>query len=393
MTEITTFVYDGNGVRVKKIDPDGSVTYYVRALQAGLSIYEVLTTTTGITKTSYYYTGAQRVAMRVTTGVSTTVTYLHGDHLGSTSLTTDADGQMMARVLYYPYGEERYTEGTLQTDYGYTGQRKNGYLDTYSMGARDYDPRLGRWLSADTIVPNPANPQSLNRYAYVRNNPLRYTDPTGHTEEDEGVPLIFRLIIVALAFMNGADITTEDGVTTISGDFTSFTVEEAYTGARVVTKEVGEGEHYMESHEQFYEVSKLVAWTMRNRIEIGDPCVGCTKEGVMLPIATTYKEAYSGYEPYYRDKMPEKPNVLAVVAVVDVWTEPAGTPNPVNDAEYILGKGLCEQAACLECLEAEGLEYVLYVDWMPPGEGASKQGIYFFTECPGCICPQCTYSP
>jgi YD repeat-containing protein len=90
MTEITTFIYDGNGVRVKKIDPDGGVTYYVRALQAGLSIYEVLSTTTGITKTSYYYAGAQRVAMRVTAGVSTTVIYLHGDHLGSTSLTTDA---------------------------------------------------------------------------------------------------------------------------------------------------------------------------------------------------------------------------------------------------------------------------------------------------------------
>ena len=47
------------------------------------------------------------------------------------------------------------------------------------MGARDYDPRLGRWLSADTIVPNPANSQSFNRYAYVYNNPLKYTDPSG----------------------------------------------------------------------------------------------------------------------------------------------------------------------------------------------------------------------
>jgi RHS repeat-associated protein len=124
------------------------------------------------------------VAMRVTAGVSTTVIYLHSDHLGSTSLTTDAGGQVVARVLYYPYGEERYTVGTLQTDYGYTGQRKNGYLDTYSMGARDYDPRLGRWLSADTIVPNPANSQSLNRYAYVLGNPLKYIDPTGHISDD-----------------------------------------------------------------------------------------------------------------------------------------------------------------------------------------------------------------
>jgi RHS repeat-associated protein len=91
----------------------------------------------------------------------------------------------VARVLYYPYGEERYVEGTLTTDYGFTGQRKNCYLDTYSMGAREYDPGLGRWLSADTIVPDPANPQSLNRYSYVYNNSLKYTDPTGHLTETE----------------------------------------------------------------------------------------------------------------------------------------------------------------------------------------------------------------
>jgi hypothetical protein len=52
------------------------------------------------------------------------------------------------------------------------------------MGAREYDPSLGRWLSADTIVPDPANPQSWNRYSYVLNNPLKYVDPTGMFEED-----------------------------------------------------------------------------------------------------------------------------------------------------------------------------------------------------------------
>jgi hypothetical protein len=50
------------------------------------------------------------------------------------------------------------------------------------MGARWYSPEIGRFLSADTIVPNPANPQSYNRYAYVRNNPINFTDPTGHRE-------------------------------------------------------------------------------------------------------------------------------------------------------------------------------------------------------------------
>jgi len=50
--------------------------------------------------------------------------------------------------------------------------------------ARQYDPALGRFLQADTIVPNPANPQSLNRYSYTLGNPLRYTDPSGHRCEE-----------------------------------------------------------------------------------------------------------------------------------------------------------------------------------------------------------------
>jgi RHS repeat-associated protein len=108
------------------------------------------------------------------------VTYLHGDHLGSTSLTTNEAGAVVARVLYYPYGETRYTEGTLQTDYQYTGQRNEQGIGLYDYVARFYDPALGRFVSADTVVPNPANPQDLNRYAYVRNNPLSYTDPSGH---------------------------------------------------------------------------------------------------------------------------------------------------------------------------------------------------------------------
>ena len=94
-------------------------------------------------------------------------------------------GRGSARSAQGVGASQRHTEGTLQTDYGYTGQRKDSYLDTYHMGAREYDPSLGRWLSADTIVPDPANPQSLNRYSYVYNNPLRYTDPSGHFTDDQ----------------------------------------------------------------------------------------------------------------------------------------------------------------------------------------------------------------
>ncbi len=73
----------------------------------------------------------------------------------------------------------RYNYGSTPTRYNYTGQRLD-YTGLLYYGARYYDPTLMRFTQPDTLVPDPANPQSLNRYAYVLNNPLRYTDPTGH---------------------------------------------------------------------------------------------------------------------------------------------------------------------------------------------------------------------
>lgn len=73
----------------------------------------------------------------------------------------------------------------MYTDKLFTGQREMAGLGIYHYGARFYSLKLGRFLSADTIVPGYANPQNLNRFSYVRNNPLRYTDPTGHLI-DEG---------------------------------------------------------------------------------------------------------------------------------------------------------------------------------------------------------------
>jgi uncharacterized protein RhaS with RHS repeats len=54
-------------------------------------------------------------------------------------------------------------------------------MELYYYGARYYDPQIGRFISPDTIVPDPANPQTLNRYSYCLNNPLKYTDPSGNT--------------------------------------------------------------------------------------------------------------------------------------------------------------------------------------------------------------------
>ena len=78
-----------------------------------------------------------------------------------------------------PYGAVRWSDGTLPTDYGHTGQR----ADTTGLmyyHARYYDAALGRFVSADTVVPDPSRPRDLNRYAYAANSPLRFVDPSGH---------------------------------------------------------------------------------------------------------------------------------------------------------------------------------------------------------------------
>ncbi len=108
--------------------------------------------------------------------------YIHSDHLGSTSVLTNySDGYIVGSLTRYtPFGSYRTGGPNELTDRAYTGQRENMALGLYYYNARYYVPGIGRFLSADTIVPDPASPQSLNRYTYVLNSPLNYSDPTGH---------------------------------------------------------------------------------------------------------------------------------------------------------------------------------------------------------------------
>jgi RHS repeat-associated protein len=147
--------------------------------------YEV----SGSTITKYYFAGASRVAMR--TGSS--LRYLLSDHLGSTSIVTNGVGTVVSEMRYREaspqrsegdkaWGEVRYTSGTTPTKYTYTGQ----YTYTADFGlmyynARWYDPALGRFAQADTIIPQATQGvQAWDRYAYANNNPVLYNDNTGH---------------------------------------------------------------------------------------------------------------------------------------------------------------------------------------------------------------------
>jgi RHS repeat-associated protein len=166
----TTFVYDGDGGRVKKITSTTTISYISK-------LYEC-DSAGGCSR--FIWAGDQRIATVADNG---TVHYWHVDHLGSSSVITDGTGARKETITYYPYGEVRTdTSGTpvVNVPYKYTGQELDSSTGLYYYEARYYDPKLGRFISADTMVPSLLDPEALNRYTYARNNPLRYTDPTGH---------------------------------------------------------------------------------------------------------------------------------------------------------------------------------------------------------------------
>jgi hypothetical protein len=111
-----TFAYDGDGNRVKGT-VGGVTTAYVG------NWYEWTGSTT--TAKKYYYAGGLRIAMR--TG-SSTLNFLLGDHLGSTSITADSAGLKVAEIRYKAWGESRYATGTTPTTFRFTGQRRESGL-------------------------------------------------------------------------------------------------------------------------------------------------------------------------------------------------------------------------------------------------------------------------
>ncbi|MCL5994893.1 MAG: DUF6443 domain-containing protein [Chloroflexi bacterium] len=195
------FAYDADGNRVKRMDAGGVVFYGSGIIELMVPATTTLNTSVNLPRPlnsfpwqswphgtrmrTYYYLGATRVAMRDTTALSTEVTFLHGDHLGSASLATSITGAKVGELRYMPFGEERTGFLGVPTDRTYTGQRRESF-GLMDYGARYYSPRLGQFISADNIVLSPNDPQNLSRYSYVYNNPLRYIDPTGHNCRDPG---------------------------------------------------------------------------------------------------------------------------------------------------------------------------------------------------------------
>jgi RHS repeat-associated protein len=123
----------------------------------------------------YYPGGGHKV--QTTTG--DVLSYLVQDHLNSTSLTINTSGTITGEMVFSAWGKTRYSVGAAPTGRLYTGQYEDEAV-LYFYNARWYDNQLGRSAQADSIIPDPGSPQSWDRFAYVKNNPVRYNDPSGH---------------------------------------------------------------------------------------------------------------------------------------------------------------------------------------------------------------------
>jgi RHS repeat-associated protein len=118
----------------------------------------------------------RRIAWRDSSG---NVYYYFADALGSTRTVTSATGSTCFNADYYPYGQGNDYSTSCSPTYKFTGYEYDSETGNYYAYARYYSPRLGRFMTADSLGGDGANPQSLNRYAYVLNNPASLNDPLG----------------------------------------------------------------------------------------------------------------------------------------------------------------------------------------------------------------------
>ncbi len=194
------------------------------------------------TATLHVLVGGQRIASRgvvevvgdapkgaVAKSAAEWFIYHHTDHLGSSHLMTEGrsaghyagltypKGSVVQRFDYAAFGSETFAlNPNLPFDPRFTGQTYDLDTGLYYYRARYYDPALARFISPDTMVPDPTTPHSYNRYTYVRNNPLRWVDPSGHTDLQPGDPVDYDKFP---SFDETADVPMDyEGPATIGGD-------------------------------------------------------------------------------------------------------------------------------------------------------------------------------
>lgn len=172
LDQTTSYLYDASGNQLIQRNPGKNT------IRLGTDELTYDTTTKALTGTRYYAIPGDLAMVRVGTGA---MTIQLADHHGSGQLTIDSDTLAVSRRAMDPFGNPRGTQpapGTWGGDKGFVG----GTLDTATgltnLGARQYQPATGRFISADPVL-LPINPQQWNGYAYSNNDPVNLADPSG----------------------------------------------------------------------------------------------------------------------------------------------------------------------------------------------------------------------
>ena len=188
------FKYDPDGARFYKYSSDGpKYTFY---LYGGMYQETRVGTETVGTRVTEVTDSVREI--KDSSG-NESYLYLRRDHLGSVEAIQNAYTGLVAEFGYDPFGSRRASNWSADisssdlnailsnedtwTKRGFTDHEHLDRVDVVHMNGRIYDPRFGRFLNADPLVSNPTRSQSFNRYSYVVNNPLSYTDPTGYEVE------------------------------------------------------------------------------------------------------------------------------------------------------------------------------------------------------------------
>jgi RHS repeat-associated protein len=181
------FAHDVEHQRFKQTAPEG-YTYYFDAFGVHTELFLGAVSQWN----DYLMVGGALIGVRILHNSDETVStlYFHTDNLGSIAVITDESGAVVERDSYDAWGKRRLPTGAddtsgggvpaSRTTRGFTGQEELADVGLVHLNGRVYDPLVGRMMSADPMVPDPLNAQAWNRYSYVINNPLAFTDPNGY---------------------------------------------------------------------------------------------------------------------------------------------------------------------------------------------------------------------
>ena len=166
--QTTSFIYTPDGQRLLRKDPSGTTLYLNNQeirLNAG---------STSPTCTRYYTFGGQTVAVRQ----GSKLTWLANDHQASPQIAIDAQTLQVTRRRQLPFGAPRGPLPSWPGQRGFVGGSHDPSTGLTHLGAREYDPVIGRFISVDPII-DPTDPQQINGYTYSNNSPITWSDPTG----------------------------------------------------------------------------------------------------------------------------------------------------------------------------------------------------------------------